>query len=119
LPQTSYHSPTRCFVASLLSISRVSQCALLKSSQKGQIDDERVIDIDNNTAIAFVAEGSPVRRQLKAFVSNQQLVMQKTIPIHLVSTYQLLKCAFPQEISEQFYVLCYLFCMPRVSCRSE
>ncbi len=30
--------------------------------------------------------------------------MQKTIPTHLVSTYQLLQCAFPQGISEQFYL---------------
>jgi hypothetical protein len=30
--------------------------------------------------------------------------MQKTIPTHLVSTYQLLKCAFPQGFSEQFYL---------------
>jgi hypothetical protein len=29
------------------------------------------IDLDTNTAIAFVAEGSPVRHQLKAFVGNQ------------------------------------------------
>jgi hypothetical protein len=30
--------------------------------------------------------------------------MQKTIPTHLVSTYQLLKCAFPQGFSEPFYL---------------
>jgi hypothetical protein len=30
--------------------------------------------------------------------------MQKTIPTHLVSTYQLLQCAFPQGIDEQFYL---------------
>lgn len=30
--------------------------------------------------------------------------MQKTIPTHLVSTYQLLQCAFPQGINEQFYL---------------
>jgi hypothetical protein len=29
--------------------------------------------------------------------------MQKTIPTHLVGTYRLLKCAFPQGISEEFY----------------
>lgn len=29
--------------------------------------------------------------------------MQKTIPAHLVSTYQLLQCAFPQGIEEQEY----------------
>jgi hypothetical protein len=30
--------------------------------------------------------------------------MQKTIPAHLVSTYQLLQCAFPQGIEEQEYI---------------
>jgi hypothetical protein len=30
--------------------------------------------------------------------------MQKTIPTHLVSTYQLLQCAFPQGFGEQFYL---------------
>lgn len=30
--------------------------------------------------------------------------MQKTIPTHLVSTHQLLQCAFPQGISEEFYL---------------
>lgn len=29
--------------------------------------------------------------------------MQKTIPTHLVSTYQLLQCAFPQGIEEKEY----------------
>jgi hypothetical protein len=29
--------------------------------------------------------------------------MQKTIPAHLVSTYQLLQCAFPEGIAEQEY----------------
>lgn len=30
--------------------------------------------------------------------------MQKIIPAHLVSTYQLLECAFPQGIEEQDYL---------------
>jgi hypothetical protein len=34
-----------------------------------------VINLDPNTAIAFVAEGSNVRRQLKVFAQNQELVM--------------------------------------------
>jgi Protein of unknown function (DUF1308) len=37
-----------------------------------------VINLDTNTAIAFVAEDSSVRHQLKAFVGNQQLVMVQT-----------------------------------------
>jgi hypothetical protein len=30
--------------------------------------------------------------------------MQKTIPAHLVSTYQLIQCAYPQGIEEQDYL---------------
>jgi hypothetical protein len=30
--------------------------------------------------------------------------MQQTIPAHLISTYQLLQCAFPQGITEQEYL---------------
>jgi len=30
--------------------------------------------------------------------------MQKTIPAHLISTYQLLQCAFPQGIEDQEYL---------------
>ncbi|MEH2251649.1 DUF3349 domain-containing protein [Nostoc sp.] len=30
--------------------------------------------------------------------------MQKTIPAHLASTYQLIQCAFPQGIDEQRYL---------------
>lgn len=37
-----------------------------------------MINLDTNTAIAFVAEGSTVRYQLRAFVQNQQLVMTQT-----------------------------------------
>jgi predicted nucleic acid-binding protein len=37
-----------------------------------------VINLDTSTAISFVAEGSTVRHQLKAFVQNQQLVMAQT-----------------------------------------
>lgn len=37
-----------------------------------------MINLDTNTAIAFVSEGSPVRHQLRAFVDNQQLVMVQT-----------------------------------------
>jgi predicted nucleic acid-binding protein len=39
---------------------------------------ESVINLDTNTAIAFIAENSPVRQRLKAFVVNQQLVMVQT-----------------------------------------
>ncbi len=30
--------------------------------------------------------------------------MQKTIPAHLISTYQLLQCAFPQGVEKQEYL---------------
>lgn len=34
-----------------------------------------MINLDTNTAIAFIAEGSTIRYQLRQFVGNQQLVM--------------------------------------------
>ncbi|OUL33415.1 DUF1308 domain-containing protein [Nostoc sp. 106C] len=37
-----------------------------------------MINLDTNTAIAFVAEGSTIRYQLRVFVQNQQLVMTQT-----------------------------------------
>ena len=37
-----------------------------------------MINLDTNTAIAFIAEGSTVRYQLRAFVQDQQLVMAET-----------------------------------------
>jgi predicted nucleic acid-binding protein len=37
-----------------------------------------VINLDTNTAIAFVAENSPVRHELKAYIAGQKLVMTQT-----------------------------------------
>lgn len=37
-----------------------------------------MINLDTNTVIGFVAEGSTIRYQLRAFVQNQQLVMTQT-----------------------------------------
>lgn len=37
-----------------------------------------MINLDTNTAIAFIAEGSTVRYQLRAFVNQQRLVMTQT-----------------------------------------
>jgi predicted nucleic acid-binding protein len=37
-----------------------------------------VINLDTNTAITFIAEGSTVRHQLRAFVQDQQLMMAQT-----------------------------------------
>jgi Protein of unknown function (DUF1308) len=39
---------------------------------------EEVINIDTGTAIAFIAEGSPVRNELRIVVQNQQIVMAQT-----------------------------------------
>jgi predicted nucleic acid-binding protein len=39
---------------------------------------QSVINLDTNTAIAFIAQASPIRHQLKAIVRNQQLVMAQT-----------------------------------------
>ncbi|GJD16198.1 hypothetical protein RIVM261_011540 [Rivularia sp. IAM M-261] len=37
-----------------------------------------MINLDTNTAIAFIAEASTIRQQLRAFVTDQQLVMAQT-----------------------------------------
>lgn len=37
-----------------------------------------MINLDTNTAIAFIGEDSPIRHQLVAFVNNQQMVMTQT-----------------------------------------
>lgn len=37
-----------------------------------------MINLDTNTAIAFIAEGSPIRHELRAFVSDKQMVMAQT-----------------------------------------
>lgn len=37
-----------------------------------------MINLDTNTAITFIAEGSTVRHQLRAFVQDQQLMMAQT-----------------------------------------
>ncbi|MEH1933485.1 MAG: DUF1308 domain-containing protein [Nostoc sp.] len=37
-----------------------------------------MINLDTNTAVAFIAEGSPVRYELQAFVNKQQMVIAQT-----------------------------------------
>ncbi|ALF52364.1 hypothetical protein ACX27_05090 [Nostoc piscinale CENA21] len=37
-----------------------------------------MINLDTNTAVAFIAEGSPVRYELRRFVNNQQMIMTRT-----------------------------------------
>ena len=44
--------------------------------------------------------------------------MQKTIPAHLVSTYELLQCAFPQGIEEQEYFPLLSILYEQMSARS-
>src|SRR5262249_5838229 len=36
------------------------------------------MNLDTSTALAFVAEGSPIRHQLKAIVAGQTMVMTRT-----------------------------------------
>lgn len=37
-----------------------------------------MINLDTNTAVAFIAEGSPARYKLRRFVNNQQMIMTQT-----------------------------------------
>jgi predicted nucleic acid-binding protein len=61
-----------------------------------------VINLDTNTAIAFVAEGSPVRHQLRAFVDNQQLVMVQTAYDEFLRIIQASGGSAEQERAERF-----------------
>jgi len=61
-----------------------------------------VINLDTNTAIAFVAEGSTVRHQLKAFVQNQQLMMAQTAFDEFVNIVQVSGGVLEQERARRF-----------------
>jgi predicted nucleic acid-binding protein len=61
-----------------------------------------VINLDTNTAIAFVAEGSTVRHQLKALVQNQQMVMAQTAFDEFVNIIQYSGGALEQERANRF-----------------
>jgi predicted nucleic acid-binding protein len=61
-----------------------------------------VINLDTNTVIAFVAEGSPVRHQLRAFVDNQQLVMVQTAYDEFLRIIQASGGSAEQERAERF-----------------
>jgi predicted nucleic acid-binding protein len=61
-----------------------------------------VINLDTNTAIAFVSEGSPVRHQLRAFVDNQQLVMVQTAYDEFLRIIQASGGSAEQERAERF-----------------
>lgn len=47
-----------------------------------------MINLDTNTGIAFIAEGSPVRYQLRTFVKEQQMVMTQTAFTEFVNIVQ-------------------------------
>lgn len=37
-----------------------------------------MINLDTNTAVAFIAEGSPIRYELRGFINNQQMIITQT-----------------------------------------
>lgn len=61
-----------------------------------------MINLDTNTAIAFVAEGSTVRHQLKAFVQSQQLVMAQTAFDEFMNIIQISGGILEQERARRF-----------------
>jgi Protein of unknown function (DUF1308) len=61
-----------------------------------------VINLDTNTAIAFVAEGSTVRYQLRSFVQNQQLVMAQTAFDEFINIIKYSGGALEQERASRF-----------------
>ncbi|MBV8887987.1 MAG: DUF1308 domain-containing protein [Chroococcidiopsidaceae cyanobacterium CP_BM_RX_35] len=61
-----------------------------------------MINLDTNTAIAFVAEGSTVRYQLRALVQNQQLVMVQTAFDEFVNIIKSSGGALEQERASRF-----------------
>ena len=61
-----------------------------------------MINLDTNTAIAFVAEGFPVRHQLRAFVGNQHLVMVQTAYDEFLRIIQASGGTAEQERAERF-----------------
>lgn len=61
-----------------------------------------MINLDTNTAIAFVAQASTVRYQLKAFVQNQQLVMAQIAFDEFMNIIKYSGGALEQERTSQF-----------------
>jgi len=61
-----------------------------------------VINLDTNTAIAFVAEGATVRYQLRRFVQTQQLVMAQTAFDEFVNIIQYSAGALEQDRANRF-----------------
>lgn len=61
-----------------------------------------MINLDTNTAIAFVAEDSTVRYQLRRFVQTQQLVMAQTAFDEFVNIIQYSAGALEQDRANRF-----------------
>lgn len=61
-----------------------------------------MINLDTNTAIAFVAEGATVRYQLRRFVQTQQLVMAQTAFDEFVNIIQYSAGALEQDRANRF-----------------
>jgi predicted nucleic acid-binding protein len=61
-----------------------------------------VINLDTNTAIAFVAEGSNIRYQLKAFVQGQQLIIVQTAFDEFTNIIQYSAGALEQDRANRF-----------------
>ncbi|MGL4882815.1 MAG: DUF1308 domain-containing protein [Waterburya sp.] len=62
-----------------------------------------MINLDTNTAIAFIAEGSIVRYQLRAFVEKQQLVITQTAFDEFVNIIQYSGSILEQERASRFF----------------
>lgn len=61
-----------------------------------------MINLDTNTAIAFVAEGSNIRYQLKAFVQGQQLIIVQTAFDEFTNIIQYSAGALEQDRANRF-----------------
>jgi predicted nucleic acid-binding protein len=61
-----------------------------------------VINLDTNTAIAFIAEDSPIRYPLRTFVNNQPLVMSQTAHDEFVRIVQYSGGNLEQARAERF-----------------
>lgn len=62
-----------------------------------------MINLDTNTAIAFIAEGSIVRYQLRTFVEKQQLLMTQTAFDEFVNIIQYSGSILEQERASRFF----------------
>ncbi|MBE9008965.1 DUF1308 domain-containing protein [Pseudanabaenaceae cyanobacterium LEGE 13415] len=61
-----------------------------------------MINLDTNTAIAFIAEGSTVRNQLRLFVQDQQLIISQTALNELLKIVEYSGGVLEQERAKRF-----------------